>query len=82
MTFCVAVVTGILFGLVPAIVSAKPELTEALKEGGRGSTGGAHRNRLRNALIVAGNCSRARSADRRRLAREKFCPAAKCFSRI
>jgi putative ABC transport system permease protein len=53
MTFCVAVVTGILFGLVPAIVSAKPELTEALKEGGRGSTGGAHRNRLRNALIVA-----------------------------
>jgi predicted permease len=53
MTFGVAVVTGILFGLVPAIVSAKPELTEALKEGGRGSTGGAHRNRLRNALIVA-----------------------------
>jgi len=52
MTFGVAVVTGILFGLVPALVSAKPELTEALKEGGRGSTGGAHRNRLRNALIV------------------------------
>jgi putative ABC transport system permease protein len=53
MTFGVAVVTGILFGLVPAIISAKPELTEALKEGGRGSIGGAHRNRLRNALIVA-----------------------------
>jgi putative ABC transport system permease protein len=53
MTFGVAVATGILFGLVPAIVSAKPELTEALKEGGRGLTGGAHRNRLRNALIVA-----------------------------
>jgi predicted permease len=53
MTFGVAVATGILFGLVPAVVSAKPELTEALKEGGRGSTGGAHRNRLRNALIVA-----------------------------
>ncbi len=48
-----AVGTGIFFGLVPAIVSAKPELTEALKEGGRGSTGGAHHNRLRNALIVA-----------------------------
>ena len=53
MTFGVAVATGILFGLVPAVVSAKPELTEALKEGGRGATGGAHRNRLRNALIVA-----------------------------
>jgi len=53
MTFVVAVATGILFGLVPALVSAKPELTEALKEGGRGSTAGAHRNRLRNSLIVA-----------------------------
>jgi len=53
MTFGIAVATGILFGLVPALVSAKPELTEALKEGGRGSTGGAHRNRLRNGLIVA-----------------------------
>src|SRR5436190_23962372 len=53
MTFGVAVATGILFGLVPALVSAKPELTEALKEGGRGSTQGAHRNRTRNGLIVA-----------------------------
>ena len=53
MTLGVAVGTGILFGLVPAVVSAKPELTEALKEGGRGSTGGARRNRLRNALVVA-----------------------------
>ena len=31
----VSVGTGILFGLVPALASAKPELTEALKEGGR-----------------------------------------------
>ncbi|MFL6506218.1 MAG: ABC transporter permease, partial [Candidatus Udaeobacter sp.] len=52
MTFGVSVATGILFGLVPALVSARPELTEALKEGGRGSTAGAHRNRLRNGLIV------------------------------
>jgi len=53
MTFGVCVVTGILFGIVPALVSAKPELTEALKEGGRGSTSGAHRHRLRNSLIIA-----------------------------
>ncbi len=53
MTFGVAVTTGILFGIVPAFVSAKPELTEALKEGGRGSTAGGHRNRLRNGLVVA-----------------------------
>jgi putative ABC transport system permease protein len=53
MTFGVSVITGILFGLVPALVSAKPELTEALNEGGRGSTAGAHRSRVRNSLIVA-----------------------------
>jgi putative ABC transport system permease protein len=40
-------------GLIPAIASGKPELTEALKEGGRGSTTGLRRNRLRNALVVA-----------------------------
>jgi predicted permease len=49
----VAVGTGILFGLIPALASPKPELTEALKEGGRGSTTGARRNRLRNSLVVA-----------------------------
>lgn len=53
LTFAVAVATGILFGIVPAFVSARPELTEALKEGGRGSTAGGHKNRLRNGLIVA-----------------------------
>ncbi|MEY2538377.1 MAG: hypothetical protein QOG67_2117 [Verrucomicrobiota bacterium] len=53
MTFGIAVGTGILFGLVPGIVCAKPELTESLKEGGRGSSEGRRRNRLRNALVVA-----------------------------
>jgi putative ABC transport system permease protein len=53
VTGVVAVGTGILFGLIPAFVSAKPELTEALKEGGRSSTTGARRNQLRNSLVVA-----------------------------
>ncbi|MFZ3376976.1 MAG: ABC transporter permease [Chthoniobacterales bacterium] len=53
ITAVVAVGTGILFGLIPALASAKPELTEALKEGGRGSTTGVRRNRLRNSLVVA-----------------------------
>ncbi len=44
--------TGILFGLVPALVSAKPELTEALKDGGRGATAGRSRNRLRDVLVI------------------------------
>ena len=53
VTAVVAVGTGILFGMVPAFASAKPELTEALKEGGRTSTTGARRNQLRNSLVVA-----------------------------
>jgi putative ABC transport system permease protein len=53
VTFVVSIGTGILFGLVPALASGNPELTEALKEGGRGATSGVRRNRLRNALVVS-----------------------------
>src|SRR6266446_2382776 len=53
VTAVVAIGSGILFGLIPALVSAKPELTEALKEGGRGSTSGARPNRVRNMLVIA-----------------------------
>jgi putative ABC transport system permease protein len=53
VTFVISVGTGVLFGIVPAIASAKPELTEALKEGGRSSTVGARRNQVRNSLVVA-----------------------------
>jgi putative ABC transport system permease protein len=52
VTLGVSVATGILFGLVPALASGKPELSEALKEGGRGSTSGVRRNRIRNVLVV------------------------------
>ncbi len=49
----VSIGTGILFGIVPALASGNPELTEALKEGSRGATTGAPRNRFRNALVIA-----------------------------
>jgi len=49
----VAIGTGILFGLLPALTSSKPELTEALKDGGRGASTGPRRNRIRDALVVA-----------------------------
>ncbi len=52
VTAVASVMTGILFGLIPALVSAKPELTEVLKEGGRGSSAGGRRNRIRSALVI------------------------------
>ena len=48
-----SVVTGVLFGLVPALHSSKIDLNEALKEGGRSGSEGARRNRLRSALVTA-----------------------------
>ncbi len=52
-TLVISVGTGIVFGIIPGLAGAKPELTEALKEGGRGSTEGRRRNRLRNILVIA-----------------------------
>jgi putative ABC transport system permease protein len=51
-TTLLAIVTGIAFGLAPALSASRPNLTEALKEGTRGSTEGK-RNRLRSALVVS-----------------------------
>ena len=51
-TLAVSVLTGIVFGLVPALHSSKTELTESLKEGGRGSSEGG-RNRIRGILVVS-----------------------------
>jgi len=51
-TFIVSIVTGVIFGLVPAIKASKPNLTDSLKEGGR-SVAGSSRNWLRNLLVVA-----------------------------
>ena len=52
-TLGVSVFTGIVFGLIPAIHSSRTELTESLKEGGRGSGEGARRNRTRGFLVVS-----------------------------
>jgi putative ABC transport system permease protein len=46
-------VTGIIFGLVPSLQASRRELQTSLKEGGRGSSEGGGRGRLRSSLIVA-----------------------------
>ncbi|MEK6299736.1 MAG: ABC transporter permease [Acidobacteriota bacterium] len=52
-TFAVSLVTGVLFGLVPALAASNPDLNETLKEGGRGGTGSAKRQRMRSAFVIA-----------------------------
>jgi len=47
-----SLLTGLLFGIVPALRLSKPDLAQALKDGGRGSVG-TGRQRLRSALVVA-----------------------------
>jgi predicted permease len=42
-TLAASVLAGILFGLVPALKSVRPDLHEILKEGGRGLSGTRHR---------------------------------------
>ena len=52
-TIGISMVAGIIFGLVPALQSSKPDLQATLKEGGRGSGGGASKHRLRSILVVS-----------------------------
>jgi len=49
----VSLLTGLLFGLAPALQSGSAQLGSALKEGGRGTSGGASLQRTRAALTVA-----------------------------
>jgi putative ABC transport system permease protein len=42
-TLGISILTGIVFGLVPAIKTLRPDMHETLKEGGRGGSGARHR---------------------------------------
>ena len=81
-TLIISLVTGVLFGLTPALQSSRPDLNEALKEGGRGSTEGARRNRLRNVLVVTEGRSDAGADGRRRADAEELLPAEPGQSRL
>ena len=51
-TATITLLTGVIFGLVPALQSSKPNLNETMKDAGRGSTEGGRRQRIRSTLVV------------------------------
>lgn len=52
-TLSVSIATGLVFGLLPALSATRLNLNDALKEGGRGATGGAASHRVRSFLVVS-----------------------------
>jgi putative ABC transport system permease protein len=51
-TLAISILTGIMFGLAPALRASRVELTDSLKEGGRSSSAGS-RHRTRSIFVVA-----------------------------
>lgn len=52
-TLVISILTGVLFGLAPALQASRPDLNGALKESAGRSQGGFQRAGLRNPLIVS-----------------------------
>ncbi|MEY2483703.1 MAG: putative transport system permease protein [Verrucomicrobiota bacterium] len=52
-TAMVSVLTGVLFGIIPAWRASRPDLNETLSDGGRHSGAASTRSPLRSALVVA-----------------------------
>jgi len=51
-TLAVAVLTALIFGLVPALQSSRRDLTNPLRDSGKGVSGGFRGRRLRDAVVV------------------------------
>src|SRR5262249_27120773 len=52
-TLAIAILTGIIFGIVPALKGSLPNLNEALKESGRNASGSAGHRRLRSLPVAS-----------------------------
>jgi putative ABC transport system permease protein len=51
-TLCVAVLTALIFGLVPALQAARRDLNDPLRDSGKGVSGGFRHGRFRDAVVV------------------------------
>jgi predicted permease len=51
-TLGIALLTGLLFGIVPAFAASRADLQQSLREGGRGATASRRQHRLRDLLVV------------------------------
>jgi putative ABC transport system permease protein len=51
--FLISILTGVLFGLAPALQAANPDQVENLREGSRGSGAGRRHTRLSRVLVVS-----------------------------
>lgn len=51
--FLLSTLTGLLFGLIPALQASRPDMVVNLKEGTQGAGSGARHHRFRSGLVVA-----------------------------
>jgi putative ABC transport system permease protein len=51
-TLCVAALTALIFGLVPALQAARRDLNDPLRDSGKGTSSGSRHGRLRDVVVV------------------------------
>jgi predicted permease len=51
-TLFISLLTGIIFGLTPAIQASRPDINQILRTSGRTNTGGTQKHRIRNLLVT------------------------------
>ena len=52
-TLGISIVTGVLFGLIPALGASKPDLSSSMKESSRGTGSSLRHNKMRSLLVVS-----------------------------